>query len=174
MSILRKWNLSKHLLAQYKGARTGRVDANDPVEDELHGISPKGFTVLMLSRLNLLFRPAFSSQSHGVVIELTTTFGVLKVFSAAPNRWMSQTQGTRNLGWTFIFNNHRHEYASIVQTWLNDWKVITHEGLTALAVGNVIDILDGCCLSDLVNELDCCLYHLKLINQRLFEIGHNH
>lgn len=166
-------NLGKHLLLEYKGARTGRVNAADPFENELHGISPKGFTVLMVSKLNLWFRPAFCSQSHGFVMELTTDFGVLKVFSAAPNRWMSPTQGTRNLGWTFIYKYHSNKFASIIETWLNDWNVITRDGLTALAVGNVIDISDGIYLSDLVDQLNCTLYHLRLINQRLLNLTNN-
>jgi hypothetical protein len=107
-------NLSKHIYLVFKGGRTGLIGGNDPFEDSIIGLTPKVFTMLMLARLNLCFRPVASQPLVAVMLEVPLPFGALAVYSAHRNCWTSPTAPTQHLGFTMMFNRHHQSLAHVV------------------------------------------------------------
>jgi len=158
-------NVSKHIYLEYKGGRTGVIGGNDPFEESIIGISPKVFTMLMLARANLCFRPAASHPLVGIMLEVPLSFGTFTVYSSKPNYWVQPTAATQHLGFTMMFNRHLQSLAYAVQEY--DFQVIAEPSTEFLVVGSTFRFQEETYLADVFDEVYGLLLSLQQLDKQL-------
>lgn len=160
-------NLAKHLYLEYKGARTGIIGGNDPFEDPIIGITPKGFTLLMLARLNLCFRPVASNPLVGIMVEVPLPFGNLAVYSTMPNCWTDPMAATQHLGFTMMYKKLPNTLGDTVIKRYQGFHVIPEPSTELLVLGSAYNIGEETYLNDLCDEMCSLIHGLRDINDEL-------
>ncbi len=159
-------NFSKHLYLVFKGARTGVIGGNDPFEDSIIGISPKVFTLLMLARFNMCFRPVASNPAVGIMLEVPMPFGALVVYSAKPKCWTAPTAPTQHLGFTMMFNRHHQSLAHAVQEYPG-LLVIPEGSNDRLVVGTTFRFNEDTHLEDVCDTVYRLVNQLSELDEKL-------
>ena len=159
-------NFSKHIYLVFKGGRTGVIGGNDPLEDSIIGISPKVFTMLMLARFNMCFRPAASNPLVGIMLEVPMPFGALVVYSSRPNCWSKPSAATQHLGFTMMFNRHHHSLAYVVQEY-PELSVIHEPSTEFLVVGSTFHFSEETYLEDVCDEVYGLVNCLSDLDEKL-------
>ncbi|WP_445424811.1 hypothetical protein [Alishewanella sp. HL-SH06] len=160
-------NLSIHLYLEYKGARTGVIEGDDPFEEPISGISPKGFALLMLASLNMCFRPAAGHPNREVMLAVPVSFGTFHVYSMLPGCWKKPTSGSRYLGFTMIFNQHHRALASIIQAEYPDILVLPEPECEQLVLASYFTIDEEVYLADICDEVYGQIQQFSEIDKRL-------
>lgn len=167
-------NLSAHLYLQHQGALNGRISGDDPCEDSIIGISPKVFSLLMLARFDLVFRPIAADPNIGVLLELETTFGRMCVYSKTEQAWNSPYAGSEHLGFSFLFENISNPMAGYLQSQFPDLKMVLHAASENINVAIDFKIEANCYLYQLTELVYRWLMLLQKVETHMYEKTQEH